>query len=544
MTNIILDYEKYNGCFFEKDINDYDYIEIGSNFWDVMSMTHKDLKGLIIEPIKQYLYKVPENLNCIKVNLAISNTNKEDGFMYYIPPNIIYENKIVDCFIGMNKLDDFHTGHKSNNLTSFVEKEKCQVITYFNLLKKYNINYVDFLKIDTEGHDCTIINNILDDLEFNSDYILPRYIYFENNGLTELDIRNNTINRLNKYGYVHIYTKDDNTLMYNCTTYHLKKIKDENIIFPKNNILNNKNNTNFFMNVHSYITYGQVDLFNNILKLDVISESEKANIIWATQNPQDNELYSKKDNYVVNIVHGGGFIYSNLLIQPKLNIMVKSFSDYNYLINNNTTNNNICFFIGKYKSQEKLVDIIFNYRQNNFNKLSSNFLLLQGVYSYNCTSIKNTYNNLKEKYNFDLYGYEKLHGEIGWADIIDNYNIDTNILSKYKFYLHLKGNGYLCNSVIFAMMCGIPVIMSRDVYIKTLYYQFIPEELIIFIDNNDIQKINEKEVIPALEYALKMSDTEYLELSKKIFLHSNFFREYYYTELNHLYYFMNNLTRN
>ena len=540
MNNIILDYLKYNGTFFEKDVNDYDYIEIGSNYWDIMSMTHKDLKGLIIEPIKQYLDKVPNNDNVLKVNLAVSNTNKEEGFMHYIPPNIIYENNIVDCFIGMNKLDDYHMGHKSNNLTEFVKKEKCEVITYFNLLKRYKIDYVDFLKIDTEGHDCIIINNILDELELNN-YILPRYIYFENNGLTEINIRNDTINRLIKYGYVHIYTKDDNTLMYNCTTYFLKKLKDENILLPKNNDLNNKYNTNFFVDVHSYMTFGQLDLFKNILNLNVINDSKKADIIWATQQPKDIEIYSNKDNYVVNIVHGGNFINSELLNQSNLNIMVKSFVDYKYLINNNINNHNICFFTGKYKSQEKLVNRIYDYRQQHFNNLSSNFLLLNGFFSYNNTSIKNTYHALKQKYNLDLYGYEKLNGELGWADIINNYNIDTNILSKYKFSLHLKGNGYLCNSVIFSMMCGIPVIMSKDNYIKTLYYQFIPEELVILIDNNDIQNINEDEVIPALNYALEMTDEQYLELSKKIFIHSHYFREYYYTEINHLYFFMNNL---
>jgi chaperone BCS1 len=37
-------------------------------------------------------------------------------------------------------------------------------------------------------------------------------------------------------------------------------------------------------------------------------------------------------------------------------------------------------------------------------------------------------------------------------------------------------------------MAGIPVIMSRENYYKTLYSEFIPEDLIIFIENEDWYK--------------------------------------------------------
>jgi hypothetical protein len=110
-----------------------------------------------------------------KVNIAISNENKEKDYMYYIPSNIIEKNNIVNCFRGMNKLGEPHMGAISNNLTEFLVKEECEVLTYFNLLKRYNVEYIDFLKIDTEGHDCKIINNILDELSQNTEYILPRY---------------------------------------------------------------------------------------------------------------------------------------------------------------------------------------------------------------------------------------------------------------------------------------------------------------------------------------------------------------------------------
>jgi hypothetical protein len=90
-------------------------------------------------------------------------------------------------------------------------------------------------------------------------------------------------------------------------------------------------------------------------------------------------------------------------------------------------------------------------------------------------------------------------------------------------------------------MVGMPVIISKDVYVNTLYSQFIPKDLVILIDNNNIGSITPSEVIPVLEDVLKMSYNDYYNLSKKIYIHSTFFREYYNFELEHLYYFMNHL---
>jgi hypothetical protein len=535
MNKIVLSIDEYDGLN-TNEINSYDYMEIGTCDWDVLSMTKPKLKGFIIEPIKMYLHNIPNNPNAIKINCAISDENKED-YMHYIPPNVIQENKIVDCFRGMNKLGEYHMGAVSNNLTNFVVKEKCEVLTYFTLLNKYNIKYIDLLKIDTEGHDCKIINNILDNLKNNPDYILPRYIYFENNGLTPLQLRTETIQRLYTYGYVHIFTKDDNTFMYNCTTFLLKQLEYNNIKLPRENELINTNLIHFMQDAHSYIEYGQKDLFKNILNLNVTNNVNETNIIWTTQDINNHEEYLSYNKPMINIIHGGGFIYSELLKKYKdLNILVKSIKDYNYLINKH----NIGLFIGKYKCQEKLMIDIFNLRQKTFKNLPNKFLMLNGFLKYNPESVKKSYEILKKKYEIHLYGYDS---ELGWANIINNYDLNNNVLSKYKFMLHLKGNGYLCNSVIFSMMVGLPIIMSKDVYYQTLYCQFIPRDLIILFDNENILSVTPNEIIPSLEYALNMSDDNYYILSKKIFIHGTFFREYYNFELEHLYSFMNNLIK-
>ena len=91
------------------------------------------------------------------------------------------------------------------------------------------------------------------------------------------------------------------------------------------------------------------------------------------------------------------------------------------------------------------------------------------------------------------------------------------------------------------MMAGIPVIMSHENYYKTLYYQFIPKELIIFYDNNNFNDTRPSQIIPTLERVKNMSSEEYSTLSKKVYIHGNYFRKYYQDELKHLYYFINEL---
>jgi hypothetical protein len=434
----------------------------------------------------------------------------------------------------MNKLGEPHMGHISNNLDNFLKKEKCKVLTYFSLLKILNVNYVDFLKIDTEGNDCKIINNILDSLESNSSwYVPPRFLLFENNNLTDIQIRSDTIKRLKEYGYVHIYTKDDNTLMYNCASYTSKLLVDNGIILPKDKEIKS-NLTHYFQNVHPYIEYGQKNLFKKN-EFELCSSPLDADVIWTTQSIDDYHKYDKCKK-IINIIHGGGYEaiekLTNKIEDPK--IVVKSINEYKNL---NSKNIKTAFFIGKYECFSSYIENIYNYRKNNSDKINE-FLMLNGFFNYNNNSIIESYEKIKKIYKIDMFGYDSPNG---FANTI-NSTIESNVLSRYKFFLHLKGIGYLCNSVIFACMCGIPIIMSRENYLKTLYYQFIPEDLIFIYENNDCNKTNPEEIIPAIEKALNLNKKEYLDLSEKLYIHGNYFRKYYKNETEHLIYFMNNLT--
>jgi len=60
------------------------------------------------------------------------------------------------------------------------------------------------LKIDTEGHDCIILNDFLDTVD-----ILPRIIQFENNELSDQKEIKAVTKRLKERGYRMQYTKGD-----------------------------------------------------------------------------------------------------------------------------------------------------------------------------------------------------------------------------------------------------------------------------------------------------------------------------------------------
>jgi len=537
--------DDYNG-FDKKSDTEYDYLEIGTCDWDTFSMTKPNLKGIIVEPIDIYINNIPFNKNVIKQKCAISTKNGTD-FMYYIPPETIERTGIVNCYRGMNKLSNYHMGH--NEIKDLVVKQETEVFTYKTLLTNLNVTYVDFLKIDTEGHDCDIINDILDTMTN-----LPKYIYFENNGLTELQKRTDTIYRLWQYGFVHIFTEDDNTFMYNCKNHFERHLVSKSVSLPMSEEV--KGYSHFFQNVHSYIEFGQYDLFKRILKMDTIDIKEQnlneisktqtpeqiqqfeslvvtsCDVIWTTHVKDEYLFYKDKAKKIVSIVHGGGCAYR---INFNKNILVKSVDEWINLKNRL----NCGFFIGKYEVFSNNFDTIYNYRNSKYQEIynKNNFLILHGFFKYNSESIKSTYNVLKNNYQLDLYGFD---ADLGWADTTSG-DPEVNILSKYKFNLHLKGLGYFCNSVLFSMMAGIPVIMSHENYYKTLYYQFIPKELIIFYDNNNFNDTRPCQIIPVLERVKNMSLAEYTSLSKKVYIHGNYFRKYYQDELKHLYYFINEL---
>lgn len=108
-------------------------------------------KSFFVEPIKPTFDKL------------INNYNK-----YYPNNSFVFINRAINTYTGegfliTNQIDD------SRGMCSFFRQESyntikipVQCITLSELVKTYNINHIDFLKIDTEGMDYEIVKQCID----------------------------------------------------------------------------------------------------------------------------------------------------------------------------------------------------------------------------------------------------------------------------------------------------------------------------------------------------------------------------------------------
>jgi FkbM family methyltransferase len=158
--------------------------------------------GLFVEPVKEYFDKLPTT--CLKENVAVSNyTGQID--LYSVPAEIIQRHNLAGWLRGCNSVGRPHptveAGVREGGIqASWVVKTTVPVVRIKDLIAKYNITHVDFLKIDTEGHDAIILNDFFDTLELR-----PREIFFENNGLVPAADVHALTARLTQLGYsVHV----------------------------------------------------------------------------------------------------------------------------------------------------------------------------------------------------------------------------------------------------------------------------------------------------------------------------------------------------
>lgn len=129
------------------------FIEIGScDFNTLNHLSDFGWRGLIVDPMKKYLDNIERKPNIEYINIAISN--KFDTMDLHV-----FKDEIVNSdsdFRGMSTLNpnDYVLEH---NMTDTV---KVNVIPYEKLLEYSGVTRVDYLKIDTEGHDYTILTAI------------------------------------------------------------------------------------------------------------------------------------------------------------------------------------------------------------------------------------------------------------------------------------------------------------------------------------------------------------------------------------------------
>jgi FkbM family methyltransferase len=148
--------------------------------------------GIFIEPVKYYFDRLPD---CKKENVAISDYEGQIK-IFYITDEEIENYNLPDWLRGCSSINEPHPTTLRYITKDKIRCDVVEVVKIKTILDKYNVTKIDFLKIDTEGHDCVILSNFLDEST-----ILPTKIQIENNRLSDKDGILRLQERLSNLGY-------------------------------------------------------------------------------------------------------------------------------------------------------------------------------------------------------------------------------------------------------------------------------------------------------------------------------------------------------
>jgi FkbM family methyltransferase len=151
------------------------YIEIGTCDFDTFTgevLSDNQWTGIAVEPIKQYFDNIPKREQTYYENSAIvDDSSKSTVTMYSI------QNPDQPWKKGISSLFPNHKDVKIHQMHSSYTPIEVPCLTFKSLLQKYNITQqLDFLKVDTEGFDINIVNQVLN---FYNGIDLPKKIMFE-----------------------------------------------------------------------------------------------------------------------------------------------------------------------------------------------------------------------------------------------------------------------------------------------------------------------------------------------------------------------------
>jgi len=177
------------------------FVFVGSCDFDTCEQLIKNgWKGLVIEPVKVYFDKLPKYDTIIYENIAI-DSNNGNSIIHYIDPMHITVNNKWEKGIGSLLSSGGPLSLKNNqNIQRFKNplKQSIQTYTLNRICEKHNIKNIDFLKIDTEGHDLKVLESI----DLNK--INVKMIKIEHKHLVATTI----INHLRQYNYL-VYQENE-----------------------------------------------------------------------------------------------------------------------------------------------------------------------------------------------------------------------------------------------------------------------------------------------------------------------------------------------
>ena len=187
----------------------YDFVEIGTCDFETIIGSNNPGKGISVEALPYYFNNLPDVNGVKKINSAISDENGEISFWWVKPETIKKFNlpwwvKGSSCIGGPHEIVLNQINRQGINVhhSDIFTEDKIKVKSWKTLAKENNIKHATIIKLDTEGHESKILQNMYEDMLERSDF-RPSVIKFEQNKLatdTDIDI---VISRISSLGYAY-----------------------------------------------------------------------------------------------------------------------------------------------------------------------------------------------------------------------------------------------------------------------------------------------------------------------------------------------------
>ena len=193
-------------------------IQIGSHVGNtindpIFDIVDSETKLILVEPVpylfkqlkNNYSKKFENNENIIFINKAVTN------YVGEIEMTIPSEKNDFSKFpFWASQLSSVNSDHVSNHISSLLtEKIYVETTTINEIVREYDIQHIDLLHTDTEGHDYTILMN------YNFK-VKPKKIMFEHkhmDGFLRIGSKYYELtNKLLSLGYKKIEQNDEDTI--------------------------------------------------------------------------------------------------------------------------------------------------------------------------------------------------------------------------------------------------------------------------------------------------------------------------------------------
>lgn len=218
-----------------------DFVEIGTSNFDTVSQHVSDQDGFVgyaIEPSQHYLNGLATRRGVKKVHAAIvteasaavavgdgmqvglqgAHSHSRGGGrtvdLYHIPEEVIDRLGLFYYLKGCNSIGAYHPAHVEMNLQRHVVVDKVPAITLSEFIRSERIQRIRLLKIDAEGYDLTIMEELFRFLALGKVPLHVDRIMFESNDEEQRGRIQTIIRKFVALGYRMVMT-GENTILEN-----------------------------------------------------------------------------------------------------------------------------------------------------------------------------------------------------------------------------------------------------------------------------------------------------------------------------------------